>query len=150
MNITRNSFRETNSHYRALKRFIHNYLETVVFPYCLDGFYKPKKKTRDEKRIKQKKKRIQNAVRSDFKQKSINIVEATDRSGNAVEIKPKESTVVIRPNTDVFRKFSKKERELLQEVLVIFESAVKKATENNVSIKELKEYFYKKLKDREN
>ena len=38
MNIDRNSFRLTHSHYRQIKKFIHSYLDEVVFPYCLKGF----------------------------------------------------------------------------------------------------------------
>ncbi|MFW9879035.1 MAG: ATP-binding protein [Candidatus Thorarchaeota archaeon] len=151
MNIDRNSFRVTDAHYRALKQFMHSYLDEVVFPYCLDGFYKAKKERKEKEKRKKHEKKIKNVLKFNFNQfgKKTNIEVKEDKTGDPVDIKPEEATVVIRPKTSVFKNYSKGEKEFLQEILVLFEAAYKKAKNKRDGVIKLKEYFLENLRNRE-
>lgn len=151
MNIDRNSFRVTHKHYRLLKRFLHEYLDSVVFPYSLTGFYEAQKKIRAAEKVKQQQTKLKNAVRLDkvVPTKDVSVEIENDSKGLPVEIRKSESKVIVRSKAPVFKKFTTKEKAVVEELLVLFESAFQKALSNKEDIVKLKEYFYEFLESRE-
>jgi len=150
MNIDRNSFRLTHAHYRAIKKFVHKYLDDVVFPYCLNGFYWAKRKRKEKEREKEQKRKIEKAVQYvTGSKKKFNIKIDNKKKEEAIFIDKIKSEVTIHPKSKTFYSFNKKEKIILQEVLVIFETVFEKVMKNNEGIEKLKEYFYEALKNRE-
>ena len=93
---------------------------------------------------------MENAYKNASKsEKKFKIKIDDDRKGQPIEINTKTSEVVIRPRSKPFKSFKKKEKILLQELLLIFETAYKEAKNKGEGIDDLKRYFYEALEKRE-
>lgn len=141
MNINRNSFIITHPHFRKLKNFLHKKLHTEVFPRCRSRYIE-RKEERDivEKNIREK--HIKEYLK-DVLSKNFNIKFPEKLGRSPVEIDTKKKEVLIFKGHPVFKKRNKKEKEFLEDILILFETSYHTA---GGDLDKMKDYFISSLK----
>lgn len=142
MNINRSSFTITHPHFRKLRNYLHIKLHTEVFPRCRVRYIERK----EENEIIEKKSRENNIKKylKDIFDKNFQIKPLEKTGEFPVDINIKEKEVLIFEGHPVFKKRKKKERELLEEILVLFETSYHTASGNPGK---LKDYFINSLSE---
>ncbi|MBA7508173.1 hypothetical protein ES705_00094 [subsurface metagenome] len=140
MNINRSTFTITHPHFRKLKNFLHAKLHTEVFPRCRTR-YVERKEDREisEKKVREKniKEHLKDVFNKSFKIKSL------EKSGKfPVDIDTKKKEVLIFKGHPVFKKKKKKEKDLLEEMLILFETSYHSA---GGDLDKMKQYFINSL-----
>ena len=141
MNINRSSFIITHPHVRRLKNFLHTKLHTEIFPRCRNRYVERK----EEKEIIEKDtrgKRIKEHLR-DVLNRNIK-VKYFDKSGKfPVELNTKKKQLLISKGHPVFKKKKKREKTLLEDVLILLETSYHSAKGDS---EKMKNYFINSLK----
>jgi hypothetical protein len=147
MNIDRKSFRVTHPHYLALQDWLHKYLRQNVFKVALEIYEDGKElKTMVEtKKDAEEKKKI-------FKTASVTYSRVPSKSSRRtaspnfpIKITQRnKGSTVIEVDESLVKKFKKKDWEVLENVFLIFELAMR---ESKGDINLLKALFYQKIND---
>ena len=148
MGINRTSFRITHPHYRALKRFIHNYLDEVVFKYCYQNFYRAKKDERKKQKTLELKHKFESFVITNYDIDKVEVIQVDEKKGEPVEIDFQNNKIILRESSRILKKYSKKEKEILQEIILNLKVALRNADLNENDQKSLLKEFYKLIFNR--
>ena len=142
MNINRSSFIITHPHFRKLKNYLHAKLHTEVFPRCRVRYTERKEETE----VTEKKSRedtikgyLKNIFNKSFQIRSLN------KTGKfPVDIDMEKKEVLVFKEHPAFKKKKKKEKDLLEEVLILFETSYHNAKGDSGK---LKDYFINSLSE---
>lgn len=141
MNINRNSFIITNPHFRKLKNFLHTKLHNEIFPRCRARYVERKQEREiSEKSLREKyiKHYLKDVLNKSFQIKSV------QKAGKyPVVIDSEKKEVLIFKAHPVFKKKKKKEKDLLGEILILFETSYHSARGD---LEKMKSYFINSLK----
>lgn len=141
MNVNRNSFILTHPHYRRLKNYLHNILHTKVFPTCRVRYVERKDVARkEEESLKDDK--IKEYLKFVF-DRNFRVTSSKESSIAPVEIDMKKRKLVVYPSHPIFKKRKKKERTIVEEVLVLFEASCQNA---HGDMNKMRESFFNSLK----
>ena len=142
MNINRSSFVITHPHFRKLKNYLHTKLHTEVFPRCRVRYTERK----EENEITEKKSREKNIKEylKDIFNKNFQIkpLEKTGKFPVDIDIEKKE--VLVFKGHPVFKKRKKTEKDLIEEILILFETSYHNASGD---LDKLKDYFINSLSE---
>ncbi|MFB0556034.1 MAG: ATP-binding protein [Phycisphaerae bacterium] len=141
MNVNRNSFIVTHPHYRRLKNYLHNILHTKVFPTCRIRYVERKEASKKEEETSRKD-RMKDYLKFVF-ERNFSVTSSKESSEVPVEIDMKKRRLVVYPSHPIFRKRKKKERTIIEEVLVLFEASCRNA---HGDLNKMREYFFNSLK----
>lgn len=141
MNVNRNSFIVTHPHYRILKNYLHNMLHTKVFPACRKRYLERKEETKMKEETMREKK-AKNYLEFVF-DKRFKITSSKDSSEVPVQIDTKNRILTVYSSHPIFKKRKKKERTILEDVLIFFEASCRTSKGN---LKKMREYFFNSLK----
>ncbi|MCX5698642.1 MAG: ATP-binding protein [Candidatus Omnitrophica bacterium] len=142
MNINRSSFIITHPHFRKLKNYLHTKLHAEVFPRCRERYTERKEETE----VTEKKSREENikVYLKDVFNKNFQI-KPLDKTGKfPVDIDIEKKEVLVFKGHPIFKKKKKKEKDLLEEVLILFETSYHNA---NGDLSKLKDYFINSLSE---
>ncbi len=142
MNINRSSFVITHPHFRKLKNYLHTKLHSEVFPRCRVRYTERKEeKEITEKNLREKnvKEYLKNVFNKSFQIKSL---EKTGKFPIDIDIEKKE--VLVFKGHPVFKRKARKEKDLLEEILILFETSYYNAKGD---LNKLKDYFINSLSE---
>lgn len=148
MNIDRASFRVTHPHYLALQDKIHEILHNKVFLEAL-RLYERGKNIRENR----KKKKKEESEKKIFESRKVTVTPVTSKSRDQNTDREPSSTPIniVKSNKDESiieidksyrRQFRKRDWESIEDVLLIFESAIQ---ECEGDIEKLRKIFYEKI-----
>lgn len=142
MNINRNQFKTTNSNYMLFKEKIHEILDKKVFKLTYEDFYLGTKKTRAVEREREHKdnliKLVSNNLGASFTiNRDIDDSKETDDADDIVVIDTNKKQIEINPNAKILNNFQKKDRPLVEKVLLILEISYNKSRGDVSKMKEL-------------
>jgi len=142
MNINRSSFTITHPHFRKLRNYLQSKLHTEVFLRCRVRYRERKEEnevTEKKSREDNMKKYLKGIFNKNFQFKPL------EKTGKfPIDINVEEKEVLVFKGHPVFKKRKKKERDLLEEVLVLFETSYHTASGN---LGKLKDYFINSLSE---
>ncbi len=141
MNVNRNSFVITHPHYRRLKNYLHNILHATVFPTCRSRYIERKEETKKEAGALRETK-IKDYLNFVFDRK-FKIISSKESSKVPLEIDTKKNELIVYPLHPVFRKRKKKDRTILEEILILFEASCRNSKGD---LNKMREYFFNSLK----
>jgi hypothetical protein len=143
MNIDRKSFRITHPQYVALQDFLHKFLRQKVFQATNKIYSKGKeeKTTETERKDRVAKRKILKTA--NFVIKSISS-EGDRYKPVSIRKNSKNKGVVVEVNNSLRDNFKKKEWEVLENVILIFELACQ---ESKGDVSKLKTIFYKRIEE---
>ncbi len=131
----------THPHFRKLKKFLHEKLHSEVFPRCRNRYVE----RREEKEIGEKdfrEEKIKEHLKDIFNKKfRVKSIEKTGKFPVDIDTKGKE--VLIFKGHPVFKKKKKREKDFLQEILILFETSYLSA---GGDVDKMKDYFINSLK----
>lgn len=136
MNINRNKFKVTHPDYIALRDWLHNFLNDVVFKHTLHEYYH---KSRDKRQEKIQIHNLQTFVRI-IKSEMENRYELQFDylpKDQPVQISKKEEKVIINTRYPLYYQTPKKFWNILQRIFVIFEIATEKSDGDISKLKRL-------------
>lgn len=138
MNIDRATFLKTHAHYRELRNYIHKTLHETVFRESRKRYVRRRKKKRIEEEL-ERKDRIDNSLRNIMGSKySFEIVEEI----HDLPIFTKGKKIIISKNHAFYKLVPKKQRELLEEILISLElSGIEINMDMDELLHSLIEYF---------
>jgi len=140
ININRNQFKLTDSNYIALKKWIHQFLDKVVFKKT-DQYYEKGSQEKEEERHAQNtemlKKIVKEELGNDYKFHFEEIPE-----DQPLKMDKKEKTVTVNSNFPAYRVKADK-KPIIQQMLLLFEIAFEKS---NGDIETLKKNFREEIK----
>jgi hypothetical protein len=140
LNINRNSFRITHPHYRKIENYLHDLLHNKVFIDCRVRWDERKEnKHKIEEEIR--KENVKSYLNSEFR-KSFKIEYNDTQSKYPIEIDLENNRLFINKNNPIYRKFKKKDRNFLEDILIRFETSYKKSEGN---VEKLKSIFLEGL-----
>lgn len=141
MNINRSTFKVANPQYTALQKFIHKFLDSVVFKYALDEYYYGGKDNRKRQKEKEHSQVFSDIVHSEVGD-AYKFISDYNLGDYPVSIDEEKKTVAINPFHSLFYRSPKKYQEVLQEVFVLLEIAIRKS---NGDPKKLKQVFQEEI-----
>ncbi len=142
MNINRSSFKLSHPHYRALKKFIHEYMHKVVFAKARQRYYE--RREEKESRIsglhyKARRRLVHEGFGSAY---SMTVIEGY--SDDPVKYDPVRKQIEVYTRSKILAKRKPDHRLLLGDVLVAFEAAIQGSRGEP---KKLRELFLKYLEE---
>lgn len=141
MNVNRNSFFLTHPHYRKLKNYLHNILHTKVFRTCRIRYVERKDvASKEEETLRED--RIKEYLKFVF-DRNFRVTSSKESSVVPVEIDMKKRKLVVYPSHPIFKKRNKKERTIVEKVLVLFEASCRNARGD---LNKMRESFFNSLK----
>ncbi|MGA2526035.1 MAG: ATP-binding protein [Smithellaceae bacterium] len=145
MNINRSSFIITHPHFRKLKNYLHKKLHAEVFPRCRERYTERKEETEVTEK-KSREENIKGYLKYIFnKNFQVRPLDKTGKYPVDIDIEKKE--VLVFKGHPVFKKKKKKEKDLLEEVLILFETSYHNAKGD---LGKLKDYFINSLSEWKN
>lgn len=141
MNVNRNSFIITHPHYRRLKNYLHEVLHTKIFPTCRIRYVERKEVARKEEETSREVK-IKDYLKFVF-DRNFKVTSSKESSEVPIEIDMKKRRLVVYPSHPIFKKRKKKERTIVEEILVLFEASCRNARGD---LNKMREYFFNSLK----
>lgn len=141
MNVNRNSFIITDPHYRRLKNYLHNMLHKKVFPTCRSRYIERREEAKKEENVLRKVK-IKNYLNFVF-DREFRIISSKESSEVPVEIDTKKNELIVYPFHPVFRKRKKKDTNIVEEILILFETSCRNS---DGDLNKMREYFLNSLK----
>ena len=135
MNINRNSFMITHPHYRKLKGYIRELLHNTVFTNCRER-YSERQKNKTEGKNRERERFIKTHLKSEFGRNfKLDILEK-ERSKKPVELDVDKNHLIVYGSHPIFKKLRKRDRILVQDIVIAFESALKKSNNNVVKLRQ--------------
>jgi hypothetical protein len=131
MNINRISFNITHQHYAALRSFLHEKLHKDVIVDCRIKYIE-RKKTEKKKLYTIRKAYLEKFI-SQFLKKDIKIIRSDRKSDMPIELKNK--TLIIYNSHPIFKNFRKNQKEIVEDVLILFILTYKKSDGNLEKLK---------------
>ncbi len=142
MNINRSTFKISSPQYIAFQKYLHKFLNEVVFSYALKEYYFGGKEKRKQLKEEKYDKIFENIIRNEIGEEYI-FSKNYNLWDYPVLIDESKKRVQVNPTHPVFSRSPKMYEQVLQEVFMLLEIAIKKA---NVNSKELKESFQEGIK----
>lgn len=140
MNVNRNSFIITDPHYRRLKNYLHSMLHKKVFPACRSRYVERRKEAKKEEKVLREakmEKYLNLALDQEFR-----IISSKESSEVPIRIDAKKNELIIYPFHPVFRKRKKKDTNIVEEILIFFETACRNS---DGDLNKMREYFLNSL-----
>lgn len=141
MNIDRASFKFTHPHYQYLQRYIHNFLDEVVFDYTLHDYYQAKRKRKKRTIAENQRELLTSIIKSEIGR--MFDLEFSDAK-LPVLVDSVRHKVIVNQKHPTLRSAPKKVRFAVELLLVLFEIAMIKS-EGNVD--KLRELFLESVKE---
>ena len=136
MNINRNKFKVTHPDYIALRKWLHQFLNDVVFKHTLYEYYHKSRDGRQKKRQIHETQILDSIIKSEMGSKYYFRFDRLPEN-KPVEISKEEGKVVINTAYPLFYQTPTRFRAVLQRILVIFEIATEKSEGNMSKLKRM-------------